>query len=95
MIFIRKNILLNTIRLKILSSRQYASKQNSSKAIRQQFLDFFIKENNHEFIRSSSVIPFCDPTLSFTNSGMNQVSLIKIKIKKKYLTFTLFKYILV
>ena len=66
-------IKLTTARFYLLSIRLYSSKHNSSKFIRQQFLDFFVKDNNHHFIKSSSVIPFCDPTLSFCNAGMNQV----------------------
>lgn len=65
---------LSTRRLIILSSRNYATKVKSSNVIRQQFLDFFIRENGHKFVKSSSVIPYCDPTLSFTNAGMNQVN---------------------
>lgn len=65
---------LSTRRLRILSVRSFATKVKSSNAIRHEFLDFFIKENGHNFVRSSSVAPFCDPTLSFTNAGMNQVS---------------------
>jgi alanyl-tRNA synthetase len=42
-----------------------------STEIRQQFIEFF-KEKNHHFIRSSSVVPHEDPTLLFTNAGMNQ-----------------------
>ncbi len=43
----------------------------SSNEIRQQFIDFFLAKE-HQFIRSSSVAPTDDPTLLFTNAGMNQ-----------------------
>lgn len=59
-------------------SRNVPSNHLSSKNIRQQFLDYFIKENGHKFIRSSPVVPFCDPTVSFVNAGMNQVTLYSI-----------------
>lgn len=39
--------------------------------IRRQFLNYF-KEKGHSVIPSSPVIPFDDPTLMFTNAGMNQ-----------------------
>lgn len=39
--------------------------------LRSLFLDFFYK-NNHQRISSSSLIPENDPSLLFTNAGMNQ-----------------------
>jgi alanyl-tRNA synthetase len=43
----------------------------TSNEIRQSFLDFF-KEKEHRIVQSAPVIPHGDPTLLFTNAGMNQ-----------------------
>ena len=42
-----------------------------AKQIRADFIKFF-QDKDHRFIRSSPVVPVDDPTLLFTNAGMNQ-----------------------
>ncbi len=44
---------------------------HTTNQIRSEFLNFF-KKHDHEIIESSSLIPHNDPTLLFTNAGMNQ-----------------------
>ncbi|KAI9698401.1 MAG: Alanine--tRNA ligase [Candelina mexicana] len=39
--------------------------------VRKTFIEYF-EQNGHKFVKSSSVVPLSDPTLLFTNAGMNQ-----------------------
>jgi alanyl-tRNA synthetase len=43
----------------------------TSSEIRQQFLDFF-KSKGHTIVPSAPIVVKNDPTLMFTNAGMNQ-----------------------
>ena len=42
-----------------------------STEIRQDFLDFFASKQ-HKIVPSAAVFPYDDPTLLFTNAGINQ-----------------------
>src|SRR5258707_14348439 len=46
-------------------------KQMTGSQVRQKFLDYF-STRGHRVVRSSSLVPANDPTLLFTNAGMNQ-----------------------
>ena len=43
-----------------------------SKTIRNQFVEYFEQKLKHKFVPSAPVVPQNDPTLLFTNAGMNQ-----------------------
>jgi alanyl-tRNA synthetase len=50
--------------------------------IRQTFLDFFASRG-HRIVRSSSLVPANDPTLLFTNAGMNQFKDVFLGVEKR------------
>ena len=50
--------------------------------IRQKFLDYFAS-NGHRIVRSSSLVPANDPTLLFTNAGMNQFKDVFTGLEKR------------
>ncbi len=50
--------------------------------IRRKFLDFFV-EKGHREIHSSSLVPHNDPTLLFTNAGMNQFKDVFLGLEKR------------
>ncbi len=51
-------------------------------AIRQRFLDYFAARG-HQVVRSSSLVPVNDPTLLFTNAGMNQFKEVFLGLEKR------------
>jgi alanyl-tRNA synthetase len=63
-IVLLQNIIIEYMTIKL-------SNNPSSNEIRKAFLDFFASKG-HQIVASSSLVPHGDPTLLFTNAGMNQ-----------------------
>ena len=53
--------------------------------VRSAFINYF-KKNQHEVVASSSLIPENDPTLLFTNAGMNQFKNLFLGLEKRNYT---------
>src|SRR6202162_1268715 len=50
--------------------------------IRRRFLDYFV-QHGHKEVHSSSLVPANDPTLLFTNAGMNQFKDVFLGLEKR------------
>ncbi|MDD4550095.1 MAG: alanine--tRNA ligase [Syntrophomonadaceae bacterium] len=57
----------------------------TSNEIRKTFLDYF-KDRQHQVVESSSLVPVNDPTLLFSNAGMNQFKDVFLGIDKRSYT---------
>jgi alanyl-tRNA synthetase len=65
----------------MLKSKPIASMLTGSQ-IRRRFLDFFVQKG-HKEVHSSSLVPANDPTLLFTNAGMNQFKDVFLGLEKR------------
>src|SRR5579862_4065138 len=54
----------------------------SGSQIRRKFLDYFV-QHGHREVHSSSLVPHNDPTLLFTNAGMNQFKDVFLGLEKR------------
>ena len=58
------------------------SRKLSGSQVRRMFLDYFVSKG-HKEVHSSSLVPANDPTLLFTNAGMNQFKDVFLGIEKR------------
>src|SRR6202167_321719 len=65
-----------------LQRASLTDKQWTGNEVRKTFLKFF-EERGHRVVRSSSLVPTNDPTLLFTNAGMNQFKDVFLGLEKR------------
>ena len=58
------------------------SRKLSGSEVRRMFLDYFVSKG-HKEVHSSSLVPANDPTLLFTNAGMNQFKDVFLGLEKR------------
>ena len=68
--------------IKRFTDKNMKSSNLKSLDLRKKFFDYFIK-NGHEKVASSSLIPAQDPTILFTNAGMNQFKDVFLGTEKR------------
>ncbi|CAB0014840.1 unnamed protein product [Nesidiocoris tenuis] len=78
---LRRRGLLLPFSLRSIVGQRFKSRILSANEIRRHFIDYF-KSTDHNYIRSSPVRPFSDPTLEFVNAGMNQFKNVFLGLRK-------------
>jgi alanyl-tRNA synthetase len=68
-----------------VTGKEKSAKFWSGDDIRSAFLKFF-EQKGHRIVRSSSLVPHGDPTLLFTNAGMNQFKDVFLGLEKREYT---------